>query len=77
VTHEMAETVDLIGGCRLILGIGVDQDEHEAYGFTWVHRFDRLEETLAIIRGLVRDGHVGRTSAAAGRELTSTPRGRR
>ena len=57
---EMAETVDEISGGRLILGIGagVNQDEHEAYGFTWEHRFDRLEEALTIIRGLFRDGHV-------------------
>jgi hypothetical protein len=57
---EMAETVDEISGGRLILGIGagVNQDEHEAYGFSWEHRYDRLEETLTIIHGLFRDGLV-------------------
>jgi alkanesulfonate monooxygenase SsuD/methylene tetrahydromethanopterin reductase-like flavin-dependent oxidoreductase (luciferase family) len=57
---EMAETVDEISGGRLVLGIGagVNQDEHDAYGFSWEHRFDRLEEALTVIRGLFRDGHV-------------------
>jgi len=57
---EMAETVDEISGGRLVLGIGagVNQDEHDAYGFRWDHRFDRLEEALTVIRGLFRDGHV-------------------
>jgi probable F420-dependent oxidoreductase len=57
---KKAATVDEISGGRLILGLGAgwNEAEYRAYGFPFDHRVDRFEEAFAIIRGLLRDGHV-------------------
>lgn len=57
---KKAATVDEISGGRLILGLGAgwNEAEYRAYGFPFDHRVSRFEEAFAIIRGLLRDGHV-------------------
>jgi probable F420-dependent oxidoreductase len=57
---KKAATVDDISGGRLILGLGAgwNEPEYRAFGFPFDHRVDRFEEALAIIRGLLREGHV-------------------
>jgi probable F420-dependent oxidoreductase len=57
---KKAATIDEISGGRLILGLGAgwNEVEYRAFGFPFDHRVDRFEEAFAIIRGLLRDGHV-------------------
>ncbi|MEA2523929.1 MAG: hypothetical protein QOF73_1156 [Thermomicrobiales bacterium] len=57
---KMADTVDEISGGRLILGVGAgwNEPEYRAFGYPFDHRFDRFEEALTIITGLLRDGHI-------------------
>jgi alkanesulfonate monooxygenase SsuD/methylene tetrahydromethanopterin reductase-like flavin-dependent oxidoreductase (luciferase family) len=57
---KMADTVEEISGGRLILGIGAgwNEPEYRAFGYPFDHRVDRFEEALAIVSGLLRDGHV-------------------
>jgi len=61
-------TLDVISRGRAIVGIGAawNQDEHEAFGYTFPpvkERMDRLEDTLAIAKGMFRGArfsHEGR-----------------
>lgn len=77
---RMAETVDEISDGRLVLGLGAgwSEDQFGMFGFAFDHRFDRFDEALQIIHGLLRTGHVdfeGQYHQA--RDLESTPRGPR
>ena len=57
---KMAVTLDEISGGRLTLGLGSGwhQPEFDAFGAPFDHRVARLEEALAIIGPLLRDGRV-------------------
>ena len=75
---KKAATVDEISGGRLILGLGAgwNEAEYRAFGFPFDHRVERFEEAFAIIRGLLRDGHVdvvGRWHEARDCELLPRP----
>jgi alkanesulfonate monooxygenase SsuD/methylene tetrahydromethanopterin reductase-like flavin-dependent oxidoreductase (luciferase family) len=57
---KMADTVEEISGGRLILGIGAgwNKPEYDAFGYPFDHRTDRFAEAIAILTGLLRDGHI-------------------
>ena len=75
---KMADTVDEISGGRLILGLGAGYHEPEflAYGYPFDHLFGRFEESLQIIRGLLRNGKVDfQGQYYTARECELRPRG--
>jgi alkanesulfonate monooxygenase SsuD/methylene tetrahydromethanopterin reductase-like flavin-dependent oxidoreductase (luciferase family) len=57
---KMADTVDEISGGRFALGLGAGwhEPEYTAFGYPSGNRIDRFEEAVAIIRTLLRTGHV-------------------
>ena len=80
VLAKKAATLDEISGGRLILGVGAgwNEVEHRAFGIPMDHRFDRFEEAFAIVRGLLRDGHVDFAgSYHQARDCVLVPRGPR
>ena len=77
---KMADTVDEISNGRLILGIGAgwNKAEYDAFGYPFDHRTDRFAEALAILSGLLRDGHVDFQGAYyEARDCELRPRGPR
>jgi alkanesulfonate monooxygenase SsuD/methylene tetrahydromethanopterin reductase-like flavin-dependent oxidoreductase (luciferase family) len=67
---KMAATLDHVSGGRLILGIGCGwhDPEYEAFGYPTDHKVGRFEESLTIIRDLIRTGRAdldGRWQRAA------------
>lgn len=77
---KMAETLDEVSGGRLILGLGAgwNAPEFESAGIPFGDRFDRFEDALRIITGLLREGrssHAGRTVRT--RSARIEPRGPR
>lgn len=77
---KMADTVEEISGGRLILGLGAgwNEPEYRAFGYPFDNRFDRFEEALTIVTGMLRNGHIdfeGRFYQARDCELR--PRGPR
>jgi probable F420-dependent oxidoreductase len=57
---KMAATLDEVSGGRLILGLGAGwhEPEFDAFGFPFDHRVGRFEESLAVIKGLIRTGRA-------------------
>jgi len=77
---KMAETLDEVSGGRVILGVGAGWNEPEflSYNFPWERRFDRFEEGLRIVTGMLRDGRAtveGRLERASSARIQ--PRGPR
>ncbi len=60
ILAKMATAVDEVSHGRLILGIGAgwNEPEYEAFGLPFDHRVDRFEESLQILKPLLREGHI-------------------
>ncbi|MEO5885228.1 MAG: LLM class flavin-dependent oxidoreductase [Candidatus Limnocylindrales bacterium] len=57
---KMAATLDHVSDGRLILGVGCGwhDPEYEAFGYPTDHKVGRFEESLTVIRALIRDGRT-------------------
>jgi alkanesulfonate monooxygenase SsuD/methylene tetrahydromethanopterin reductase-like flavin-dependent oxidoreductase (luciferase family) len=57
---KMTESLDEITGGRFILGLGAgwNEAEYRQFGFPFDHRASRLEESVEIIRPLLRQGRA-------------------
>lgn len=60
VLAKMATAADEVSCGRLTLGVGAgwNEPEYKAFGLPFDHRVDRFEETLQILRPLLKEGHV-------------------
>ncbi len=78
---NMATTLDLVSGGRLVLGVGAGwhQPEYDAFGYPFDHRVGRFAEHLEILARLVRGERVtfeGQYSRVAEAALAPPPRRR-
>ena len=57
---KMAATLDHLSDGRLILGIGCGwhDPEYQAFGYPTDHKVGRFEESLTVIRSLIREGRA-------------------
>jgi probable F420-dependent oxidoreductase len=57
---KIADTIDEISGGRLLLGLGAgwNEPDYVEFGYPFDHRVSRFAEAIAIIHGLLRNGHV-------------------
>ena len=57
---KICDTVDEISGGRLVVGLGAGSypHEHTSFGLPFEDRFERFEESVQIVRTLLRDGAV-------------------
>jgi alkanesulfonate monooxygenase SsuD/methylene tetrahydromethanopterin reductase-like flavin-dependent oxidoreductase (luciferase family) len=57
---KMAATLDHVSDGRLILGVGCGwhDPEYEAFGYPTDHKVGRFEESLDVIRSLIREGRA-------------------
>lgn len=55
---KTAESIDEISDGRFILGLGAGwhKPEYDAFGYPWDHRVSRFEESIDIMRHMLRDG---------------------
>jgi len=83
VLAKQAVTADHVSNGRMVLGLGAgwQENEHVAYGIeygTFTERFEKLEETLQILRGLRagdRVDHEGRHYRMQNAPLAPRPAG--
>lgn len=55
---KLAESIDEISDGKFILGLGAGwhKPEYDAFGYPWDHRVSRFEESIQIIRQMLREG---------------------
>jgi alkanesulfonate monooxygenase SsuD/methylene tetrahydromethanopterin reductase-like flavin-dependent oxidoreductase (luciferase family) len=77
---KIAETLDEVSGGRFVLGLGAGDStgEYESLGLPQDHPVGRFEESLQVVRGLLRDGEIDfRGTYHRAREMKLIPRGPR
>jgi alkanesulfonate monooxygenase SsuD/methylene tetrahydromethanopterin reductase-like flavin-dependent oxidoreductase (luciferase family) len=60
ILAKIATAADEVSHGRVIVGIGAgwNEPEYQAFGLPFDHRVGRLEESLQILKPLLREGHV-------------------